>query len=267
MCVVVAVLVTLVSFAAVDRPSFDAASVKPNTSGSPSGTMRFWPGGRFTASNVPLRKLVEAAYHIVPNRGLVSGGPAWVDSTGFDIEAKAGAGVIRPEMTNRQWVDATKLMLQTLLEQRFKLQTRHETKDMPIYRLVRAKGGVKLTKAPVRDCSAPRANCHGFEGGPGHGIEGHTDSMLDLSELLTFFADRIVRDATGLAGDFDIRTTGWAVARGRSDDSANTSNEVIDPNGPSLFTVLEEQLGLKLEPATGPVDLLVIQSAERPVEN
>jgi len=86
-CVVVAVLVTLLSFAAVDRPSFDAASVKPNTSGSPPGTMRFWPGGRFTASNVALRKLVEAAYHIVPNRGLVSGGPAWVDSAGFDIEA------------------------------------------------------------------------------------------------------------------------------------------------------------------------------------
>jgi uncharacterized protein (TIGR03435 family) len=258
----------LVCLAAGERPSFETASVKANTSANPPGTMRFWPGGRYTAGNVTLKAMVEAAYHIVPNRDLVTGGPAWIESARFDIEAKPGAGVIRPEMTNREWVDATKLMLQVLLEERFRLKVQHVTKDMPIYRLVRAKGGAKLTKAPARNCLVPGTLCHGFFGGPGRGITAQTSSMLDLSEILTLFTDRIVRDATGIAGDFDIRTTPWSFTRtGPADETPNPNREVVDPNGPSLFTVIEEQLGLKLEAARGPVELLVITSAEQPEDN
>ena len=248
--------------------SFEVASIKANNTGTPQfGTMRFWPGGRYTASNVTLKTLVESAYHIVSNRGFVTGGPSWVDTATFDIEARPMVGAISPSMSDRERVDASKLMLQRLLTDRFTLVVRRETKSLPIYRLVRAKSGAKLTKATARDCAAPSAMCGGFQGGAGYGIDGHTISMLDLSEFLTRFADRVVRDATGLRGEFDVRTTGWATSRSSQARDAAATSETIDPNGPSLFTVLEEQLGLKLEPAMGPVDTIVIERASRPDDN
>jgi len=167
-------------------------------------------------------------------------------------------------------VDIQKSMLQTLLDQRFALRLSRVTKDLPVYRLTVAKGGPKLQTAPTdRDCAAPVNYCHGFQAaGARAGIDVHTASMLDFAELLTLFADRPVRDATGLVGEFDIKTTGWASAprNGRPVDGALTP-ETLDPSDPSLFTVLEERLGLRLQPGTGAIELLVVESAEKPAED
>jgi uncharacterized protein (TIGR03435 family) len=111
--------------------------------------------------------------------------------------------------------------------------------------------------------------CHGFQAaGARVGLDAHTASMPDFAEMLTLFADRPVRDGTGLTGEFDIKTSGWASAprSGRPIDAALTP-ETFDPSDPSLFTVLDEQLGLKLQPSMGPVESLVVEHAERPTED
>jgi uncharacterized protein (TIGR03435 family) len=258
------------------RPTFEVASVKPNMSGSrPMGYMRFWPGGRFTATNVTLLALVESAYHVTRNKGLVTGGPDWLDSARFDIEATPPQGAIPPGVDDRVRVDKSKLMLQVLLEERFALRVRRETKQLPIYELVAARKGPKLPKAADRDCATLNAGasigagCHMFQGGAGRGIDGHMVSMLDLSEFLTVFADRVVHDKTNIEGLFDLQTTGWTDPNRRpaTDGGNQNREEVFDPHGPSLFTVLEEQLGLRLARGQGPVNAIVIEHAGRPAED
>jgi uncharacterized protein (TIGR03435 family) len=258
------------------RPAFEAASVKPNMSGPrPMGYMRFWPGGRFTATNVTLLALVESAYHVTRNKGFVTGGPDWRDSARFDVEATPPDGAIPPGVADRARVDTSKLMLQVLLEERFALRVRHETKHMPIYELVVARKGPKLPKAAEKDCVTLNAGpsigsgCHMFQGGSGWGIDGRMVSMLDLAEFLTLFADRVVHDKTNIEGVFDLRTTGWTDPNRRpaTDGGNQNREEVFDPQGPSLFTVLEEQLGLRLAPAQGAVDTIVIERAARPTED
>jgi uncharacterized protein (TIGR03435 family) len=250
------------------RPAFEVASIKPNASGGRPGPAWFKPNNTFTASNTPLLTLIELAYHVVPNKGFVTGLPKALESARFDIEAKVPDGAIPPGQTDRQRVDTMKLMLQRLLEERFKLTARLESKEMPIYELVTAGTATKLGKRTELDCMVPTQWCHMFQGGSGWGIDGKGVSMLDLSEFLTRFTDRVVRDRTGISGEFDIRTTGWADPRRRPGDvAADGREEPVDPLGPSLLTVLQEQLGLRLESTKGPVDTLVIDHVERPTED
>src|SRR5206468_7568143 len=102
----------------------------------------------------------------------------------------------------------------------------------------------------------------------GWGIDGRGVSMLDLAEFLTLLTDRVVRDRTGIAGEYDIRTTGWTDPRRRPADGATDGREEpFDPLGPSLFTVLQEQLGLTLDSKKGPVDTLVIDRVEQPTDD
>jgi len=244
------------------------ASVKRNVSGETGpGVMWYKPGPRFTATNTTLAKLIESAYHVVPNKGYVMGGPKWLESDRFDIDAKAADGVIPPRTEDRPRVDATKLMLQVLLEERFKLTLRRETKELPVYDLVAPKGSAKIGRRGDRDCSVPDSWCHRFQGGSGWGIDGQAVSMLDLVEFLTLFTDRAVRDKTGVTGEFNIRTTGWFDPRRRAGENAPNREGNDDPLGGTLFTVLEEQLGLKLEPTKGSVDVFVVEHVEQPADN
>jgi bla regulator protein blaR1 len=255
---------------AAARPSFEVASIKLNTSGDRPGTTWFSPGGLFTATSTTLRALIEIAYQVAPRKGFVTGGSAWLDSDRFDIAAKAEAGAIAAGELDRERVDTMKLMLQTLLDARFNLRLRRETKDLAIYELVAAKGGPKLTKTVEQDCSRPVSLCHRVQGGSGRGIDGHAVEMQDLATFLTSFTDRVVRDRTAIKGYFDIRTTGWSDPTRRpavGDGVAGRPDEVLDPSGPSVFTVLEEQLGLRLEPSKGPVETLVIDRVDRPSED
>jgi uncharacterized protein (TIGR03435 family) len=223
------------------RPSFEVASVKP--SGPDDHLMyRLQPGGRYLATNLTLKSLIANAYAVPEFR--ISGGPGWRDLDKFNIEAKVG----RPLPP---WPDSNKelnLMLQSLLEVRFKLTLYRETREQPVYELVAAKGGAKLKLAKADESA-------GFEMDTGR-IHGKAVPLEYLATNLAYLLGRTVIDKTGLAGKYSFALT-------YTPDDAPPA----DTNGSSLFTALQEQLGLKLESSKGPVELLVIDHAEKPDAN
>jgi bla regulator protein BlaR1 len=254
--------------------AFDAAPVKPNRSGdtlhAPSMIL---PGGRFTATNNTLRALILNAYGIFASPDLLSGGPAWIDSERFDIDAKAEASVIPANAPAKVLWEKTRLMLRTLLAERFKLSIRRETREMPVYELVVAKNGPRLNKAD-QDCDESATACHGFSGGPRQ-LLGAAVDMYDLASMLSRYSDRPVLDKTGVQGNFDIKLQ-WNPFAARTQPAENVERspeaEAREPSLdlgslPSLFNALEQQLGLRLESRKGPVEIYVIDHVERPSEN
>jgi bla regulator protein BlaR1 len=251
--------------------AFEVASVKPNQSSDARSPSMILPGGRFTATNNTLRALILNAYGISAMPYLLTGGPGWIDSARYDVEAKAAAGVIPADAPSRVLWERTRLMLQTLLADRFKLAVRRETKEMPVYRLVVAKSGRKLRESQ-RDCSADATACHGFSGNPTR-LTGSGVDMSDLALLLSSQSDRPVIDGTGVQGVFDVFlqwnpfAEGVAPAADVPRSPAAESREGPRPDLsslPTLFTALEQQLGLKLESTKGSVDTYVIDHVERP---
>lgn len=201
------------------EPAFEVTSVKPNKTGAPGGSF-VMPPGRFSATNLPLRVLITNAYQL--SFFQVVGGPDWVATDRFDVAGTAPDGA-PPEQT--------RAMVRTLLKDRFKLAVHMETREVPIYALVKAQPGEQLgpsLKRSTMDCGPLRAE---------RGLTGEFDFDLQLS-------------APPTAGSVDA---GIPVAP--LDDAA------------SIFTALQEQLGLKLESTRGPVELMVIDRAERPSEN
>jgi len=253
--------------------AFEVASVKENKSGSPREPSMILPGGRFTATNNTLRSLILNAYGIlIPSQ--LEGGPSWIDSARYDIDAKAGADVIPQGAHGRALWEKTRLMLRTLLADRFKLAVRRETKEMPVYQLVVAKNGPKLQKSDA-DCAASVTACHGFSGNPAR-LSGSGVDMYDLALRLSLSSDRPVSDHTGIQGLYDIKLQ-WNPFVGRTPPADDTprSPEVEAREGarpdfaslPTLFEALEQQVGLKLEARKGPVEIYVIAHVERPSEN
>jgi uncharacterized protein (TIGR03435 family) len=198
----------------------------------------------------------------------------WLDSARYDIEAKPEVGAIPAGAHGRAVWDKTRLMLRTLLAERFKLAVRRETRELPIYELTIAKGGPKLQKSDA-DCSANFDACHGFAGSPVH-LSGTGVDIADIADYLSGHADRPVRDKTGIQGVFDIKMQ-WNSRPGapRPADDTPRSPAVEKREGPrpdfdslpTLDTALEQQLGLKLEARKGPVNIYVIDHVERPSEN
>jgi uncharacterized protein (TIGR03435 family) len=253
--------------------AFDAASVKPNKSGDLRAPSMILPGGRFTATNNTLRDLILNAYGIFGSPDLLSGGPAWIDSERFDIDAKAEASVIPANAPAKVLWEKTRLMLRTLLAERFKLSIRRETREMPVYELILAKNGPKLKKVD-QDCDASATACHGFSGGPRQ-LSGTAVDMYDLALMLSRYSDRPVQDKTGVQGVFDIKLQ-WNPFADRTQPAQDVQRspqaEAREPaldlgSLPSLFTALEQQLGLRLELRKGPVEAYVIDHVERPSEN
>jgi uncharacterized protein (TIGR03435 family) len=245
--------------------SFEAATVKRSASDDrPVG--QFFPGGRWHNTNYTLRMLLRVAYDTLPNH--VVGGPNWVDSERYDIDAKAASGVIPLNDPDR--VPKTKQMFRDLLEERFKLAVHREMREEPVYALTVATGRPKLQKAKVdpKDCKDDvtpiTSACHMFIGGQGRGLSGHTVNISDLVSVLSVYTDRPVIDKTGLKGAFDITLDPWAPLI-RVGDTADRENNLRDPERPSLFVLLEEQLGLKLEGQKGKVEVLVVDRAEKPM--
>jgi uncharacterized protein (TIGR03435 family) len=240
------------------RPSFEVASIKPNSSASGNSGLRFTPG-RLTAENAPLRYLITWAYNVRVFQ--LSGGPGWVDSAKFDIDAKA-EGNVPP--------DQIRLMLRTLLEERFKLSLRREMKEHPLYSLVAAKTGLKLKESGA-DCAAvareeqgggqSRAPCGAWFAND-TAFSGTKISMAQLVEGLSGLLDLPVIDKTGFAPAFDVHLE-WTA----DDDRAVPDGVAEKGAGPTIFTALQEQLGLKLESAKGPVEVLVIDHVEKPDAN
>jgi uncharacterized protein (TIGR03435 family) len=248
---------------------FEVSSVKVHDPGDHSpGSAWFLPGGRFTATNMSLGQLIRIAYNV--RAGQVSGGPGWINSEGsdrYDIVAHASDGSFPAGQPDRVLVDRIRLMLQALLAERFSMTVKREVKELPVYALVVTKGEAKLQKSN-RDCNASPGACHGFIGGRGRGFTAQAMDMSDLADALMFWTDRPVQDRTGIQGTFDFEVPPWTSPSQLSPQTIADGREPPpDPARPDLFTTLQESIGLKLEAQTGPVESLIIESAERPSGN
>jgi uncharacterized protein (TIGR03435 family) len=220
--------------------SFDVASIKLNVTGGESRRAGASPGGVFTASNVSLKLLVSRAYGVAETQ--IEGGPPWIGADAFDIAAKADTPL---EMTREQ----LRPCLQALLAERFQLRIHRETRQGATLALVVAKSGPKL-----KEHTGAGATAISLSSGSGKAtITGARTTMARLAEYLAGPAGRPVVDDTGLNREYDFRME-W-------------STNDRDPSGPSLFAALEEQLGLKLITMNGPIQIIVIDRAERPSAN
>lgn len=278
-------------------PAFEVASVKlsnPNATGPLAQIPMIIPqgAGRLSATNVPLRLLIRMVYQLQDFQ--IVGGPSWQMSQKFDIVAKAEDGAA---------TDTQQLlpMLKSLLGDRFKLKTHTETREMPISMLVVARSDGKLgpnLKPSTADCTNARAEQQKraeaiLKGGPGalagalpkpgepmtcmmmpiggaegFGLRASGQPMTMLAQLLAQATGKIVQDKTGLTGlyDFELRFDPEVLMRMASQVGVNLPPGLTPPpsDSPSLLTALREQLGLKLDSEKGPVDVLVIDSAELP---
>ena len=275
-------------------PSFEVASVKPsnpNPTGPLGATPYVLPAlGRLTTQNTTLRILVMAAYQKQPFQ--IVGGPPWFNADKFDINAKAADG----SLTTDQMLE----LLKTLLADRFKLKLHPETREVPIYALVLARGNGRMgpkMKASTDNCpdykvqqqhqlealakggigalaaatSKPEEPCsitgvpQTTPGAIGMKLRGQTMDLLTL--LLTQLTGRPVVDKTGLKGlyDYEVTIDLQTLMRIYADLGVNIPGLPANPpEGPSLMTSLQEDLGLKLDSQRGPGEVLVIDSAELP---
>jgi bla regulator protein BlaR1 len=268
-------------------PQFEVASIKPDKSGDRRMMMRAQPGGRFEMSHVTLKAMIRNAYQVQDFQ--LVGGPNWIDDDHFDVIAKAeqsGSGdPFRAEKSGQP--SRGQLMLRALLAERFKLAVHTDTREMPIYALVLARGDGKLGpqfQKSTTDCAAGAAGrgpgaaappapgpaqangpmpC-GIRVAPGNMAVGGSTLTL-FANSLGMFVDRIVIDRTGLTDRYDFTLTWTPDQMGQRPPGA--PEPPFDPNGPSIFTAVQEQLGLKLDSQKGPVTVLVIDHAEHPVED
>ncbi len=256
--------------------AFEVASVKPNKSQDnrrSSKRLQFTPGGRFIAVNLSLDGIIWIAYNV---RGQLSGDPDWIHSEKYDIEATAEQGAIPAGSSAKIRGEKMRLMLQTLLADRFKLAIRREMKERPVYALVVAKNGPRLQKANTDEnsCALDSNNetmsCHMLIGGEGRGLHGSAVDMSDLALSVSDWTDRPVIDKTGLQGLFNIQTEGWAPLRSRGplpgEGPTAEESASADLSRPTLAMILQ-RLGLKLESQRAPVESFVIEHVERPTEN
>jgi uncharacterized protein (TIGR03435 family) len=223
-------------------PAFEVASIKRNVSGDPRSGVRTLPGGRIAVINQELRQIIRGAFGSSDLE--VIGGPDWIDSDRWDITASAGTGKADEPLEP---------MLKSLLADRFKLRAHVEMRERPIYGLVLSRAdkrlGDKIHVSPMdcradTDCGRTSARTNGVLSGT---INGVARTMADLASSLSRYAGRRIFDRTGLQGRFDFELT-W-------------SEDV------SIFTALQEQLGLKLDAQRAPVDVVVVDSVERAVED
>jgi uncharacterized protein (TIGR03435 family) len=249
--------------------AYDVVSVKQNKSGP--GMIRIMnQPDRYAATNVGLKMLIQNAYGLkMPD--MISGLPGWADSAAFDIEAKMDAETIAAlkAMPKEQADEQRRQMMQAMLADRFRLKVHPETKELPIYSLVIAKGGFKLKDADPNNTYPD--GIKGFDGASrpgmmmmGHGkLTGQAIEMSALANLLSQQVHRLVVDNTELKGKYDL-TLQWT-----PDDLSSGHDEAAAPadSGPTIYTALQEQLGLRLDSTKGPVDTVVVDHVEMPSEN
>jgi uncharacterized protein (TIGR03435 family) len=273
------------------RPEFEVASIKPapNCGGGRGGGPS---PGRLNLPCTNLRNLIRIAYAIFAAGGKITptpieflGGPAWLDSENFEIDAKAAnADAPLGQMAGP--------MLQALLEDRFKVKVHKESREVPVYTLTVMKSGAKFQPSKEGSCTpldpnhipagpAPGEPQPNFCGGmserssaAGVTADGHGMTMAEFAGgVLARNVDRPVIDKTGLTGMFEfhleyVREMGSSgPVRLNGVDTPNAPAAASDGGGPSIYTAVQEQLGLKLTPDKGPVEVLVVDHAEKPSEN
>ena len=264
---------------AAPSPSFEVASIKPNRSAD-LGRRVMSRHGRLNATGITVKFLISMAYGVKEFQ--VSGGPSWIDSQRYDVEAKEEDSQAKeleklpPDQQGKQM----RLMLQSLLADRLKVKVSHTTKELPVYALVVAKNGPKLHDAKPGDTypngiKGPDGIAHAGMMHMGAGqLTGQGVPMPTLVMLLSQQLGRTILDQTGLKGNYDINLQ-WtpdeslgAMFNGPEGGKPATGNPPTpESSGPSIFTAIQEQLGLKLESTKGPVEILVIDHVEQPSEN
>src|SRR5688572_3371542 len=247
----IAAALLLAAIAGAQTPAFDAVSIRPSPLAQPGGITDFKPGGQFIATNVTLMELIRSAYNVDTYR--IFGGPDWMRSARFDVQARAGAAVAIAE---------TRLMLRTALADRFKLRARMEPREMAISALVLTRGdrttGPRLRPASSAECvdrgpqplpvrAGELPSCGLLPQGPGR-LNGRSVPLALLATQLSSITGRMVTDRTGLTGLFDIDVE-WGLTEAQVAALApmtppGRTAPVFDPDKPSLFTALEEQLGV-----------------------
>lgn len=218
-------------------PQFDVASIRPSATASSTSSGGKTGHGQVLMTNMTLKRLIMGAYAIGPNQ--LFGGPDWLDSDRFDIRAKSESAGDDDAVLMK--------MMQSLLAERFKLAAHRDTKTVQAYVLEVAKNGPKMHKS-----EGGESNTHGSGR---YKLEAKATDMKLFSQILSRDMDLPVVDATGLEGGFDF-TLEWTKDGGKSGGDA-----------PSIFTALQEQLGLRLRAQKMPVEVLVIDHAEKPTEN
>jgi uncharacterized protein (TIGR03435 family) len=235
-------------------PAFEVTSVRPNRSADRRFDITPSRGGMLRATNASLKQLINAAYQMPDFRISVNSG--WMNTDRFDVEARAAGDPPREQM---------QLMLQSLLAERFKLVVHREIRELPTYELQVAKGGPRLKEGKCVGQPGPANPCGGYSASIwGHMVAKAAD-IRQLTQFLSSLQSRVVVDKTGLTGDYDMELT-WTPDESPT-GPGDPGQAPPEPNGPSLFTALQEQLGLRLEPAKGRVEILVIDGAEKPSEN
>jgi bla regulator protein blaR1 len=264
---------------------FEGASIRPSP---PDDNFMHAPGGtaeNFSARMATVESMIGFAYNIpfmmemsadpgrffLPHASNLIGGPSWVSNDRYDLTAKADAETVQVwgKLPKEQQKEELRSMMRALLEDRFHLTMRHETRNMPVWALVVAKGGPKFAEAvappaDLNDGSDPakpydKSKPYQTRWKQDRGlIQGRDVSIDDLGWVLwgqRELESRKILDQTGLKGKYDL-TLKWA-----------STDDPREPDGPSLFTAIQEQLGLKLEATKRPMDVLVIDHVERPSEN
>ncbi|HEY6849483.1 MAG TPA: TIGR03435 family protein [Terracidiphilus sp.] len=248
-----------------EPPKFEVSTVKASKPDPGNSMMMFTPDG-ISITSFRLDMVVREAFGINDDR--IFGEPGWVKSDRFNIEAKVSADDT-PRLKGLK-IDERRAMVVQLLEDRFGLKFHHETRDLPMYNLVIAKSGIRMQ--PAKEQVPAQARHMLMAHGAGE-IESTGASVQSFVRMLSAQLGRTVVDKTGLTGNYDY-TLKWtpdddAPAMARPDETAPSPNGGAEqnPSGPSLFTALEEQLGLKLESSKGPGDVIVIDHIELPTPN
>lgn len=252
--------------------AFVSATVKAHADAAVGGGMRLQPGGGFSATGVTLHALVAFAYQRHPfDRREVAGGPAWSDSDRYDVSATAA---VEPVLDADGAPRKTWSMLRTLLAARFRLQVREEPRPRPVYALTVASAGrlgPRLRRTDA-DCAAAMKAGPSAAGGPppcslktppGR-LFANTVTMATLASLLSQHLDRVVVDETGLAGRFDIELEAAEIKAPPGYQPGPSDVGLPPAAGHPMLQAVQEQLGLKLEPRTAPLPVIVIEQAEKP---
>jgi uncharacterized protein (TIGR03435 family) len=262
------------------RTAFEVTSVRPNTSGQRQASMQFTPAGDFTAVNQPVRVLLNFAYLLPLFQ--VEGMPDWFTTERFDVSAKAPAGLVVEPLA-----DVRSRLLQSLLEDRFRLKARLVTKEVPAMLLTLARDdgrvGPQMRRSDV-DCEAiaaargrgagppaipagPREPVCNLGGSSGGTMCGRAVTMERLTQGLSGVYQRPVVDMTGLEGRYDFNLL--FTPDNPKGPGVSFGNTCGAPTGdrPALSTAMQEQLGIRIRAGEAPVEVLVIDSAERPTEN
>jgi uncharacterized protein (TIGR03435 family) len=238
-----------------ERPKYEVASIKPNTDSDFRYAFRIEPDGALYATGITLKRLMMTAYNVQGFRFV--GGPGWVAARRWDVQAKpsraASDDQIRP-------------MLRALLEDRFQLHTHSDTRNIPVYEIVVDRN---VSKVPAAKDVKARPVVRVSTGS----IELTNNTSATFASQLSYALDRPVIDKTGLSGNFDFAIQ-WTPERGE-DGGPTTAGlppgspgqPASTPDGPSIFTAIREQLGLRLKSARAPVEVVVIDGAQVPVAN